>query len=1550
MYEVGTAFLTVVPSFKNIERELKNIARQIGREVDRSIAEAIPQGVREGSERAARESTRAGRRAGEEFAGAWRSTMDRHLRGMTSKLGDDARDEIKDIRDDLNELREVVIRAEVDSDFAMLEFRRIRDRIRELTRGDHTIEMHFNLAEVLREAEQVERAVQNSRDEMDRVHEQALRDDQQRDQDKARRQRELNESAQRFIREQNRLEEEAHQENNRRDNERARRQRDLNESTLRFIREQNRLLREAHEENDRFDRDRARRRGGAFGEQARRRVGGVLGALPDLEPRFQSSNVLREMSRIRAEFERINRLELDVDLPADQWMREVAILEAALEALESNEIDIPTDIDLANIRLARAEIAALQQAARREGADAGDAWGGSFVRNIREAVRTAAATITDIEIGVDTTDAQIDIQELRARLLTLGNVRIGVDMSLADFIREMTFIEQQLADLEFDTVDIQVRLEAAAARAQLTALHNQVNAVDRDDIDIDVDADRAAFSLRNFADTVGVSMSRLGLLISLGASIGTAIVPAAAAAAASISAIATAASAAVLGIGVFALGVFGTFKAVQALDKYQKDADKSAQNLSASQARVAGAMDQVQSAQQSLRSSQRNLTRAEEEAADAVRDLAAAREEARRQLEDMRLAVKDTALAIRQARLDEAEAKKELDEVLKNPKASEAEREQARITHEERVLQLEELGLRQKRQVKDEETARKKGVEGSDQVKAAQERIASAMERVVDAQDSVASSQRAVAAANRALAQSYEKTGVAGGESLRNLREAMDALSPAGQRFAMFIFGLKDEFKGLQRAAEEGLLPGLQKAITNLLPYLAPLQNLVGRVARALGEGFVYATESLKDPIWQQFFSYLGQTAVPVLQGMFEFTMNVAKGIAGILLGLSGFNGPIGQGVLQWSRDFAEWGSTLDSNQGWQKFLQYVRDSWPEVRDFFSGLWEFTKKFVAAAAPIGEWVIGAFATLFEWMNRLDTDTWTIIIGAIAGVGAALLTVAGITSVITTGWAGLIIGLIALIAAEWAILYQKVEPVRRIMQALWDGAVAGFTFMWERVLKPGFAAWVGYMQVIGSVLNWLWDNVGKHVFAAFQIAFQVLWTVFQVFLGLWQIGAKVWGAIIQGLYTKYMKPVVDLLRPLFAYLGDVWESTILPNMKRGLKLISDAFSAFTNILKIPLKFIINTILNDGLLKAYNTVAKFFHVKPDDVKIELPQGFHTGGPVRGPGTGTSDSILARLSDGEHVLTAREVAKLGGQDQVYRLRSMIRQGVLPGFAAGGAVSKSGDESWFDKLRRKAGEIIGGIKDFFSDPVGKIEDLFNKLTAEIPGKGTPAVDIALGMPKKILGMVVDKVKGALSFGNGDTGPVGPGPGFLPWPSSPGASRGDSGVWRNILGLIRSTGPVSGSFGNAYRHGDPLWHGSGRAVDWMGYNQDALAQFFMNMRPRVLELIHTTNRGGYYISRGQRRNSMGRQDALHRNHIHIAMDQGGVLDTGLTSIYNGTGLPEAVLTDRQWKAMFALARGADGSAAPQYHFQFRDTTLDPGKLRAIQAREAAVNRVGRAH
>lgn len=71
---------------------------------------------------------------------------------------------------------------------------------------------------------------------------------------------------------------------------------------------------------------------------------------------------------------------------------------------------------------------------------------------------------------------------------------------------------------------------------------------------------------------------------------------------------------------------------------------------------------------------------------------------------------------------------------------------------------------------------------------------------------------------------------------------------------------------------------------------------------------------------------------------------------------------------------------------------------------------------------------------------------------------------------------------------------------------------------------------------------------------------------------------------------------------------------------------------------------------------------------------PRNFTRGGNVRGPGTATSDSILARISNGEYVLP-KPAVDMVGRDRLERLRQMALA-QAPGYALGGEVNQYGND----------------------------------------------------------------------------------------------------------------------------------------------------------------------------------------------------------------------------------------------------------------------------------
>ncbi len=126
------------------------------------------------------------------------------------------------------------------------------------------------------------------------------------------------------------------------------------------------------------------------------------------------------------------------------------------------------------------------------------------------------------------------------------------------------------------------------------------------------------------------------------------------------------------------------------------------------------------------------------------------------------------------------------------------------------------------------------------------------------------------------------------------------------------------------------------------------------------------------------------------------------------------------------------------------------------------------------------------------------------------------------------------------------------------------------------------------------------------------------------------------------------------------------------LKQGATLTDALASALDRLsdklLDLGLGLVLDPILNSlsgGLTKALGFAGGG----------EVP-GFAGGGQVRGPGTGTSDSILARVSAGEHVINAKAASRNR------TLLEAINAGVtLPAFAAGGVVGAP------DQLAKKYG-----------------------------------------------------------------------------------------------------------------------------------------------------------------------------------------------------------------------------------------------------------------------
>jgi hypothetical protein len=264
--------------------------------------------------------------------------------------------------------------------------------------------------------------------------------------------------------------------------------------------------------------------------------------------------------------------------------------------------------------------------------------------------------------------------------------------------------------------------------------------------------------------------------------------------------------------------------------------------------------------------------------------------------------------------------------------------------------------------------------------------------------------------------------------------------------------------------------------------------------------------------------------------------------------------------------------------------------------------------------------------------------------------------------------------------------------------------------------------------------------------------------------------------------------------------------------------------------------------------------------------------TGGYISGAGTGTSDSIPARLSNGEFVVKASETVK-----HLPMLHAM-NNGQLPGFANGGFVPK-------------AVVTLNGSDDFTPATSG-IADFFKKLN-----------------PTNLLGLA--------SVGSGGIGSSIPGAGGSVdrWAPQILQALALQGLPANFLaGVENVIAHESGGNPNAINLTDSnavAGHPS------QGLMQTIPSTFLGNAGPfasrgitdplaNIYAGIHyaMANYGAGFFANGGRSDSSGG---------YLGYDSGGYIPPGVSNIYNGTGKPEMVFTPEQLSKRDA--QGGNGGA-----------------------------------
>lgn len=237
-------------------------------------------------------------------------------------------------------------------------------------------------------------------------------------------------------------------------------------------------------------------------------------------------------------------------------------------------------------------------------------------------------------------------------------------------------------------------------------------------------------------------------------------------------------------------------------------------------------------------------------------------------------------------------------------------------------------------------------------------------------------------------------------DNLVKMQQALEDMGPAGAQFAMFLDSLRPVVDDLQDAAREGMFPGFEEGIESLLARGPQVEEIIRNIAEGIGELAADGGADLASERWTKFFDYMENDAKPIILDMGRTLGNLVLGISNVMIALDPATQDFSSGLLKFSRDFAEATANLETNQGFQEFLDYVHTMGPEVVDLIVSISNAIIQLLEAAAPIGHVLIPGLTALFDVIAAIaDTPLGTIFIalGAAVGIYGRAVALAEITT-------------------------------------------------------------------------------------------------------------------------------------------------------------------------------------------------------------------------------------------------------------------------------------------------------------------------------------------------------------------------------------------------------------------------------------------------------------------------------------------------------------------------------------------------------------------------
>ena len=281
------------------------------------------------------------------------------------------------------------------------------------------------------------------------------------------------------------------------------------------------------------------------------------------------------------------------------------------------------------------------------------------------------------------------------------------------------------------------------------------------------------------------------------------------------------------------------------------------------------------------------------------------------------------------------------------------------------------------------------------------------------------------------------------------------------------------------------------------------------------------------------------------------------------------------------------------------------------IRSVVATVWGFLRDSVFV--PMGNFIRGPLAGAWRWIFTVVGQVWS-----------------GIRSTVAAAWGfvrdRVLQPLIGFVRGALTFAWRWIQSV---VGQVWGGIRAASSAAWNFVRAVVFQPLIGFIRgPVTSSWRWIQSVVGQ-VWGGIRAASSAAWNfvrdrVFQPIINFirgplasgWRwlkdTVSNIWGQI-RGVLSSGWNFIRD---KVFAPLKSAIMDAVPAAFRKGKDAVKSAWDALEGVAKKPVKFVIETVLNNGLIGNFNKIAGKIGISPLPT-VALPKGFDRGGWT-GPGS--------------------------------------------------------------------------------------------------------------------------------------------------------------------------------------------------------------------------------------------------------------------------------------------------------------------------------------------